>query len=67
MHDDSLNADLVEALVAFARGYKEQIGRNPIADEFSKTLALVVRTTNGNDMVCQPEEVEDFIMSRGWI
>lgn len=45
MHDDSLNADLSEALVCFARGHKEQLGRLPEADEFAAVFALIIQTT----------------------
>jgi len=48
MHDDSLNADLAEALVSFARSHKEQVGRLPNAAEFAGILALIVQTTGEN-------------------
>jgi hypothetical protein len=48
MCDDSLNSDLLEALVRFARGYKDQVGRLPQADEFADILALIIQTTNEN-------------------
>jgi hypothetical protein len=48
MHDDSLNADLAEALVGFTRGHKEQVGRLPAANEFAEILTLIVQTTGEN-------------------
>jgi hypothetical protein len=48
MHDDSLNADLIEALVSFSHGYKAQIGRLPTAGEFAETLTMIIQTTGAN-------------------